>query len=217
MYIGIFVENDEWWPGTCLPDGTPYLPELQDGESTYAYLRNKFEDEFSDKENSFKKTKKSPKKVSFSDKNGLKSPRKDVSRKEFKQEPSDIRKNLMACTGDKECPVHWDRSELTWSFFGRPEDIEALVNGLSKRGIREGDLRNNIAQEMTSLMSVIEECPRHKLNPDIVSIFQYALILLNVLYLCLNKKYVNFEYSFQYPLKGILIRVRKRADTSIRI
>ncbi|XP_061930986.1 bromodomain adjacent to zinc finger domain protein 1A isoform X2 [Apis cerana] len=164
---GIFVENDEWWPGNCISDGTPYQPELQDGESTYAYLKNKFEDEFSDKENSFKKAKKSPKKVSFSDKNIFKSPRKDVSRKEFKQELFDIRKNLMACTGDKECPVHWKRSELKWSFFGKQEDIEALVNSLSKRGIREGELRNNIIQEMTSLISVIEECPRHKLNSEI--------------------------------------------------
>ncbi|CAK9822646.1 Bromodomain adjacent to zinc finger domain protein 1A [Anthophora retusa] len=166
---GIFVENDERWLGNCLPDGTPYQPELQDGESTYAYLRNKFEDEFSDKENSFKKAKKSPKKVSFSDKNGLKSPRKDVPRKEFKQELSDIRKNLMACTGDKECPVHWKRSEVKWSFFGNQEDIEALINGLSKRGIREGKLRNNIIQKMTSITSVINNCPRHKLNPEIFS------------------------------------------------
>ena len=73
----------------------------------------------------------------------------------------------MACTGDKECPVHWKRSEPKWSFYGKPEDIEALVNGLSKRGIREGELRNNIMQEMTSLMCVIEECPRQKLNPDV--------------------------------------------------
>ncbi|XP_031833617.2 ATP-dependent chromatin assembly factor large subunit isoform X3 [Nomia melanderi] len=167
---GIFVENDGSGVGTCLPEGTPYQPELQDGESTYAYLRNKFEDEFSDKENSFKKTKKSPKKVSFSDKNGLKSPRKDViPRNEFKQELSDVRRNLMACTGDKECPVHWKRPEPKWSFFGTQKDIETLVNGLSKRGIREGELRNNIIQEMTSVMSVIEECPRHKLNPDVFS------------------------------------------------
>ncbi|XP_050590539.1 bromodomain adjacent to zinc finger domain protein 1A isoform X4 [Bombus affinis] len=166
---GIFVENDEWWSGNCIPDGTPYQPELLDTEAMHAYLKNKFEDEFSDKENSFKKAKRSPKKVSFSDKNILKSPRKDMSRKEFKQELFDIRKNLMACTGDKECPVHCKRSELKWSFFGKPEDIEALVNGLSKRGIREGELRNNIIQEMPSLMSVIEECPRHKLNPEVFS------------------------------------------------
>ncbi|XP_076765181.1 ATP-dependent chromatin assembly factor large subunit isoform X3 [Xylocopa sonorina] len=166
---GIFVENDEWWPGNCLPDGTPHQPELQDRDSTYAYLKNKFEDEFSDKENSFKKAKKSPKRVSFSDKNGVKSPRKDVSRKDLKQELFDIRKNLMACTGDKECPVHSTRPGPKWSFFGRQEDIQVLVNGLNTRGIRESELRNNIVQEMSSITSIIEECPRHKLNPEVFS------------------------------------------------
>ncbi|XP_076656585.1 ATP-dependent chromatin assembly factor large subunit isoform X2 [Halictus rubicundus] len=184
---GIFVENDGTGVGTCLPEGTPYQPGLQDRESTYEYLRNKFEDEFSDKENSFKKAKKSPKKVTFSDKNGLKSPRKEIkqefsdknglksprkdvlARKEIKQDFLDVRKNLMACTGDKECPVHWKRPEPRWSFFGTQGDIEALVNSLSKRGIREGELRNNIVQEMTSLISTIEECPRHKLNPEVFS------------------------------------------------
>ncbi|XP_076283321.1 ATP-dependent chromatin assembly factor large subunit isoform X3 [Lasioglossum baleicum] len=185
---GIFVENDGTGVGTCLPEGTPYQPGLQDRESTYEYLRNKFEDEFSDKENSFKKAKKSPKKVTFSDKNGLKSPRKEIkqeftdknglkssprkdvlARKEMKQEFFDVRKNLMACTGDNECPVHRQRPEPQWSFFGTQGDIEALIDSLNSRGIREGELRNNIVQEMTSLISIIEECPRHKLNPEVFS------------------------------------------------
>ncbi|XP_047354195.1 bromodomain adjacent to zinc finger domain protein 1A isoform X2 [Vespa velutina] len=161
---GLFVENDEWWPGNCLPEGTPYNPELKDREATYAYLRNKFEDEFSDKENSFKKARKSPKKVTFSEKNGVKSPRKD-----FKHELTDIRHNLMACTGDKDCPIHWKRCGSKWSFYGKIEDIETLINSLSKRGIREGELRNNLEHEMSSLISVIEECPRHKLNPEVFS------------------------------------------------
>ncbi|XP_014602713.1 PREDICTED: bromodomain adjacent to zinc finger domain protein 1A isoform X3 [Polistes canadensis] len=161
---GLFVENDEWWPGNCLPEGTPYNPELKDREATYAYLRNKFEDEFSDKENSFKKARKSQKKVSFSEKNGVKSSKKDL-----KQEITDIRHNLMACTGDKNCPIHRKRSGPKWSFYGKIEDIQILINALSKRGIRESELRNNLEHEMSSLISVIEECPRHKLNPEIFS------------------------------------------------
>ncbi|XP_076667280.1 ATP-dependent chromatin assembly factor large subunit isoform X4 [Andrena cerasifolii] len=200
---GIFVENDEWWPGDCLPEGTPYQPELQDRESTYAYLRNKFEDEFSDKENSFKKSKKSPKKATFTDKNGLKSPRKDVvSRKEFKQEFPDVRTNLMACTGDRECPVHCKRPETKWSFFGKTEDLEALVNGLSKRGIREGELRNNILQEMTSLISVIEECPRHKLNPEVFS----EPIKGHISKITKKNKYENANLNFppEMPVNDVL-------------
>ncbi|XP_066598355.1 bromodomain adjacent to zinc finger domain protein 1A isoform X2 [Prorops nasuta] len=159
---GIFVENDEWWPGTCLPEGTPYQPGLEDRESTYAYLRNKFEDEFSDKENSFKKAKKSPKKGNISDKNGLKSPRKD-----FKHDHVDVRRSLMACTSDKDCPVHWKRSGPKWNFYGTQEDIEALLNGLSTRGIREGELKNNLVNEMSTLTAILEECPKNKLNPEI--------------------------------------------------
>ncbi|XP_067206376.1 bromodomain adjacent to zinc finger domain protein 1A isoform X2 [Linepithema humile] len=165
---GVFVENDERWPGNCLPEGTPHHPELQDKEATYAYLKNKFEDEFSDKENSFKKSKKSPKKLLSSDKNGVKSPRKETSpRKEFKQDLMNIKRNLLLCTGDKDCPVHCERSTIRWSFYGNQEDIQALINSLSTRGIRESELRNNLVQEMDSLLLVINECPNHKLNPDV--------------------------------------------------
>lgn len=136
----------------------------------FAYLKNKFEDELSDKENSFKKSKKSPKKILSLDKNGIKSPRKEMSpRKEFKQDLTNKRR-LLLCTGDKDCPVHCKRSPIKWSFYGNKEDIETLINSLSTRGIRESELRNNLLQEMDSLLLVINECPRHKLNPDIVSI-----------------------------------------------
>ncbi|XP_011172967.1 bromodomain adjacent to zinc finger domain protein 1A isoform X1 [Solenopsis invicta] len=167
---GLFVENDERWPGDCLPEGTPHHPELQDKEATYAYIKNKFEDEFSDKENNFKKLKKSPKKLLLSDKNGVKSPRKETnSRKEFKQDLTNIKRNLVLCTGDKDCPVHCKRSLITWSFYGNREDIQALINSLSTRGVRESELRNNLLQEMDNLLLVIDECPKHKLNPEVFS------------------------------------------------
>lgn len=144
---------------------------MQDKEATYAYLRNKFEDEFSDKENSFKKSKKSPKKLLSADKNGVKSPRKETnSRKEFKQDLINIKKNLVLCTGDKDCPVHCKRSLTTWSFYGNAEDIQALIDNLSTRGIRESELRNNLLQEMDNLLLVINDCPKYRLNPDVVSI-----------------------------------------------
>ncbi|XP_016840706.1 bromodomain adjacent to zinc finger domain protein 1A isoform X2 [Nasonia vitripennis] len=155
---GVFVENVDLWSGTCLPEGTPYMPELSDTSTLYSYLKNLFEDECSDKENSFKKNK-SPKKVSFSDKNGVKTPRKDVKK--------DVRKSLMACTGSKECPVHVNRPGPKWSFYGNEQDIDTLINALSERGIRESELRNNLIREKDSLISVINNCPKHKLNPEV--------------------------------------------------
>lgn len=145
---------------------------MKDKEATFAYLKNKFEDEFSDKENNFKKLKKSPKKLAPSDKNGVKSPRKDASiRKEFKQDLTNIKRNLVLCTGDLDCPVHCKRSASKWNFYGNQEDIEALINSLSTRGIRESELRNNLLQEMNSLLAVINECPKHRLNPDLVRVY----------------------------------------------
>lgn len=165
------MENDEWWPGTCIPGGTFLIPELQTREGTYNYLHNKFDDECGDKENSFKKSKKSPKKVGFVEKNGLKSPRKDASpKKEIKLEINDLRKSLMACTGDKECPVHCKRQEAKWNFYGTRDDIEAVINGLCKRGYREAELRNNLIMETSNIAEIIEDCPRNKLNPEVVSI-----------------------------------------------
>jgi bromodomain adjacent to zinc finger domain protein 1A len=160
-FVGVFVENTDPWSGTCIPEGTPYMPELADTNTLYSYLKNKFEDEFSDKENSFKKNK-SPKKVSFSDKNGVKSPRKDVKK--------DTHKTLMFCTGNKDCPVHVNRIEPKWSFYGNEQDIDNLINALSERGIRESELRNNLVHEKESLIATIRECPKHKFNSEVVSI-----------------------------------------------
>ena len=190
------MENDEWWSGSCIPEGTPHIPELQNRETTHSYLRSKFDDELSDKENSFKKSK-SPKKVSFADKNGLKSPRKEGSpKKESKLDMNDIRKTLMACTGNKECQVHCKRQGPKWSFYGSREDIEALINGLCKRGIREGELRNNLIMETLNLVEVIEECPRHKLNPDVVSILRHEFFNFIKFIFILSYFLININFRF---------------------
>ena len=146
------------------------MPELADKKALNSYLKNKFEDEVSDKENSFKKNK-SPKKVSFTDKNGMKSPRKDVKQK-------DVRKSLMACTGTKECPVHVNRPGPKWSFYSSEQDIDNLINSLSERGLRESELRNNLIHEKESLIFAINNCPKHKFNSEVVSILFYLFYKL---------------------------------------
>ncbi|KAH0556601.1 bromodomain adjacent to zinc finger domain protein 1A isoform X1 [Cotesia glomerata] len=160
---GLFVENDDRTPGSCLTDGTPYLPELQDKDSANKYLKNKFEDEVSDKENNINEAKTSQvskKTVTFADTNG-------INNKLSTRELNDMRKKLMACTGDKECPVHCKRPETKWKFYGSSEDIEQVMNNLSIRGLREGELRHNISQELESLKTAISNCPKHKLNPKL--------------------------------------------------
>lgn len=164
------------------------MPELADTAVLRSYLKNKFEDDTSDKENSFKKSK-SPKKVNFPDKNGLKSPRKDVKK--------DVRKGIMACTGNKECPVHVSRPGPNWSFYSNEQDIEDLINSLNERGIRESELRNNLIHEKESLILAINDCPKNKFNPEVVSITRVPI--------CFSpKKSINFSFcyvSFHSSLK----------------
>lgn len=166
------MENQELWPGTCMAGGTPCQPELQksDKSSIYAYLMNKFEQEMNDKENSFS-GKKSPKKM-LNEKNGMKSPRKDsTSTAKSKLDIvnyNELRKKLVCCTGNITCPVHWKSSDTKWSFYSESEDIEKLIQSLNKRGCRERELRNNLIQESQNLVEVINECPKYKLNSDLV-------------------------------------------------
>lgn len=182
LILGIFVENHELYAGTCISGGTPYKPELRDKESIYTYLMNKFEEE-NDKENNFA-GKKSPKKM-FLEKNGLKSPRKEVSpRKSSKYDINnynELRKKLFCCTGNITCPVHWmTTGGPKWSFLSNNEDIENLIQSLNKRGYREKELRENLIHEAEDLRAVIERCPKNKLNPERVSFCIKMFIVTNL-------------------------------------
>ncbi|XP_012285440.1 bromodomain adjacent to zinc finger domain protein 1A isoform X2 [Orussus abietinus] len=199
---GLFVEYDEKWSGNCLVGGTPYNPELRDSNSIYAYIVNKFEDEFNDKENSIKRDKKSPKKVFFS-KNQIKSTKKDLnSKKDNKHDLNEDRRNLMVCTGDKTCPVHWKKFGPMWSFYGRAEDIDVVIESLNKRGTREGELRNNLLQEKASLVEVINDCPRNKLNSEVFSETTEESVIKTVK----KNKYdnVNMNYPPDVPINDVL-------------
>jgi bromodomain adjacent to zinc finger domain protein 1A len=72
------------------------------------------------------------------------------------------------CTGNKEsCPVHCVYlPRPKWSFFWDPEQIEALINGLSPRGIREKELRQYLMDEKESLKNYVKKCPVTKLNKE---------------------------------------------------
>ncbi|KAK0182819.1 hypothetical protein PV327_000914 [Microctonus hyperodae] len=187
---GLFVENDERWPGTCLVDGTPYSPELQDKDAADTYLRNKFEDEFSNKENNINKVEKTANKnVTFTDENGvIKSSKNDLN---------EVRQRLMACTGDEECPVHCKRAETKWSFYNNMEEIESLINSLNIRGIREGELRNNLINEIESIKSVIRKCPKHKLNPEVFDIYPKNLKKIIM-------EHANLDFPLDMPIDKVM-------------
>jgi bromodomain adjacent to zinc finger domain protein 1A len=75
--------------------------------------------------------------------------------------------NLLMCTTNEEnCPIHSPNlPEVQWSVMYKPEHIEALIESLNKRGIREGELRQCMELEKNDIISYISRCPISSLNP----------------------------------------------------
>jgi len=72
------------------------------------------------------------------------------------------------CTGDTEsCPVHSvDLQRPKWSFFWDADQIDALVNGLSNRGIREKELQQCLVEDKENIKNFVKKCPAQKLNTE---------------------------------------------------
>ncbi|XP_073950847.1 bromodomain adjacent to zinc finger domain protein 1A-like [Choristoneura fumiferana] len=76
-------------------------------------------------------------------------------------------RDLLLCTGDGGCcQVHGkDESRPHWSVFHTQEQVEALIQSLNKRGLREHDLRQNLEIDKDNILEYIQKCPLHLLNP----------------------------------------------------
>lgn len=56
--------------------------------------------------------------------------------------------------------------------------MNALVEGLSRRGVREAELRQNLMDERQKVVQALPKCPAHKLNTLMVS-FSLSFTLLS--------------------------------------
>lgn len=161
---GLFVEHDDDLVGECLPSPTPYigqvdLEDMQFVKDTYEKYLKAEKEGGSDKENSILS---SPTKKSSKKKKDSGAANKSV---EVKVERPSI---FGMCNGDKEsCPVHCIYlPRPKWSFFWNPEDIDALIENLSPRGIREKELRSSLVEEKDGLKGYLGKCPALKLNRE---------------------------------------------------
>ncbi|XP_068619340.1 bromodomain adjacent to zinc finger domain protein 1A-like [Battus philenor] len=76
-------------------------------------------------------------------------------------------RELMLCTADiNTCSVHGKVDRPHWSVYHTEEQIEALIQSLNKRGLRENELRHSIEQDGTNLINHVKKCPLHLLNPS---------------------------------------------------
>ncbi|KAL3285826.1 hypothetical protein HHI36_000348 [Cryptolaemus montrouzieri] len=151
---GVFVDGTEDHPGACLQEPVKQIPALVNAERSaiIAYFRKNLNKvSGSDKENS--PTKKSASKV-----NG------DVM-----VDGADSCSKLLVCSADeKTCPVHSENRERhKWEFLPHAELLDNLSGSLNKRGVREGELLQNLKNDKDTLTRFIKQTPVQNLNPDL--------------------------------------------------
>lgn len=172
---GLFVEDNEEWPGECLPTPTPVCRNsINLEEDTMSYVKKLFEEERncgSDKENEGNSSHPvtSPKKKLLSESNSVHSKTKSPV-KEEEGEGSDGNVLNFVCTSNKEtCPVHSIRKNRTqWWFYYKESDIEELINSLNKRGYREHRLKKALMESKDNFVPRLGQCPVHVLNRFVV-------------------------------------------------
>ncbi|KAK6628120.1 hypothetical protein RUM44_010602 [Polyplax serrata] len=166
---GLFIEDNEAWPGSCLPQPTPINRNLVNvEEDTMSYVKKLFEEERncgSDKENEGNSSHPltTPKKKFLSESNNVNS--KIISPVKEEEETDSKVLNLVCTANEETCMVHSRRSNRTqWLFYHKESDVEELINSLNNRGYREHRLRKALIESKDNIIPKLGNCPVHLLN-----------------------------------------------------
>ncbi|XP_050295033.1 bromodomain adjacent to zinc finger domain protein 1A isoform X2 [Anthonomus grandis grandis] len=159
---GLFVMWDGAMAGTCLEKATIQYPGVSGASrpDLLKHIKNLYEKPLPNENHSnvSVKTEGSPKKMNGTV-NSLTEP-----------DPVDYEtySNLLLCTSDiSRCPVHTDNPiNPRWAFFYRKEHLEALIEALNKRGLREKELKEMLKEEEDTLLELMEKTPVAVLNPE---------------------------------------------------
>ncbi|CAH1389908.1 unnamed protein product [Nezara viridula] len=164
---GLFVEEGDDEPGSCLPNGTPYFPSDGEGEEDHlAYIRRLFEESSKDKENvpdrgPLQRLMSPGKRQHLGEKNGD----ENHLNPEEEDKNHELERSRLICSGDYEtCYVHGKSRSKRWSFFDDPSQIDQLINSLNRRGIREKKLRQALIQERDVIITRLATCPADNIN-----------------------------------------------------
>ncbi|RZF44988.1 hypothetical protein LSTR_LSTR001949 [Laodelphax striatellus] len=172
---GLYVEDNEPFPGTCVPRD---VIDSLSPDSPLKYVRRLF-DEGSDKENlaGSKANSRSsattatvvscsPSKKLLVEKNGdAVAPLAATAGVKVEEEPDKLG---LVCTGDAVlCPIHGASRPASWSFYRDEADLNALIDSLSKYGVRESHLRKELIKNKQRILDSVKRCPHSKLNPSV--------------------------------------------------
>lgn len=153
---GIFIEDNEQNPPSCLPRGTP-KPNLalMKEKDTSSYIRKLFQKEYNKENFNTAPLTSSPQKgcvIRYSNMMATNSAATAISNDSMSNEESN--KVPFSCWGNNEtCPIHC-RSvfRLKWSYYRTEDDYENLINALNTRGKRESKLRMTLNQYRESIL-----------------------------------------------------------------
>ncbi|EEB13984.1 bromodomain adjacent to zinc finger protein domain 1, baz1, putative [Pediculus humanus corporis] len=168
---GLFIEDNEEWPGSCLSTPTPISKNfVLLEEDTMTYIKKLFEEERnwgSDKENEVNSSLPmgTQKKKLLSESNNVNS-NSVYSTEEGENESNNEKLMSWVCTGNEEtCNVHSKTNNRTqWLFYHKENEIEELINSLNKRGYREHRLRKALIENKDNIIPRLNHCPVHLLN-----------------------------------------------------
>ncbi|XP_028157574.1 bromodomain adjacent to zinc finger domain protein 1A, partial [Ostrinia furnacalis] len=156
---GLFVEAGAEPRGPCRDKPVPPAPPRTD--DTLSYVTKLFETEraSSDKENDSGANSRgnSPKKP-LTSLNGLHKAAVEPSTQQLRE--------LLVCSGDiATCSVHGKSDRPSWQVYHTEDQIEALIQALNKRGLREGELRTALQHQRALVVARATPCPLHLLSP----------------------------------------------------
>ncbi|XP_053678575.1 bromodomain adjacent to zinc finger domain protein 1A [Anopheles nili] len=83
--------------------------------------------------------------------------------------PHPTNHELFMCTADPDdCPVHTPLhgQTISWGVYSTAEQLDALIQSLNSRGVREKQLRDTLECERDLIVTHIENCPLLKLSVD---------------------------------------------------
>ncbi|XP_058840263.1 bromodomain adjacent to zinc finger domain protein 1A isoform X2 [Topomyia yanbarensis] len=181
---GLFVEHDRTFSGRCLDMPTSHLPGLASCPAdqrkkfiTQTIMNNKLSE--NDKENKVTTGELIEKLMlngcvklkGLNDQNkatvnGVTDDASGVIKKEMS---SPTNEELLMCTANpKACPVHTENfpGTIQWGFYHTEEQINALIESLNSRGIREKMLRENLENEKELILTHIKDCPVEKITTN---------------------------------------------------
>ncbi|EFA07691.2 hypothetical protein TcasGA2_TC030765 [Tribolium castaneum] len=153
---GFFLNSEEENPGTCLSNIIEQMPHLVNAtrDEVLDHLKKTLkESNSSDKENSPAKN------------------RKNGQCNGVLDQKIELCDDLMMCSANPDtCVVHSnERRKNLWGFYHENEQIDQLIDGLNKRGVRESELQQNLTYNRDDIEKLIRETPVNSLNFEMES------------------------------------------------